>query len=471
MKTEEVISIVPDPHYLKHMLMANALPFPAAISELVDNAFDQGATKVTIRVDSNCIAVVDDGNGCADIQKMIMLGGHKRTPTTRLGRYGAGLKHAATSLGDLASIQTVHDGVMRKADVDWNEIYSSGKWEQKVSADDTTTSGKGTSICISQLRPARRRKDELIRPLSFNFSPAIQSRRVIELRWYGEDVQIEPWTLPAMESLITASNSLSDDDGAEFGYRVRAGLVECNSRRPFIFAYEHRIVAENSEPCNGRPPSTGFMAYVELVGRWPLLVHKDGLDDCPAVRWLYASLEEDCSDLMDRAAVLGEQIKLQEIEAILAGVTGLKQGRALRGPRENHGKVEPRGTPRKVEEAARVHTDFERNVVERSGSKRPGESRGVTVSYGDFDDGRVGDVMDQRRCISIVLNKRHEHIQTLMDGPNRPGIISVCLALLSANKSLAKSDAQMEMGPVNWQDFLTQYSKWLKELASNPATP
>jgi hypothetical protein len=95
----------------------------------------------------------------------------------------------------------------------------------------------------------------------------------------------------------------------------------------------------------------------------------------------------------------------------------------------------------------------------------------VTVSYGDFDDGRVGDVMDQRRCISIVLNKRHEHIQTLMDGPNRPGIISVCLALLSANKSLAKSDAQMEMGPVNWQDFLTQYSKWLKELASNPATP
>lgn len=101
--------------------------WPTILGELVDNAFDADATHVVFTLEKDRLRIEDNGVGCANLELMLKAGLNTRHPTTRLGRYGIGFKQAVTSAGQFVRVASVHQGMLRKVSVDWDELARSGK--------------------------------------------------------------------------------------------------------------------------------------------------------------------------------------------------------------------------------------------------------------------------------------------------------------------------------------------------------
>jgi hypothetical protein len=121
--------LAPDPAYLYALVNQN-LTWRDALSELVDNSFDAGATRVEVIFEGKTLRVRDDGEGVEDIGRMLTLGHHTRGARTRLGRYGVGLKDAAIWLAPSLDIHTIRGlaGTVSQCVVNWDQLAKSLDW-------------------------------------------------------------------------------------------------------------------------------------------------------------------------------------------------------------------------------------------------------------------------------------------------------------------------------------------------------
>lgn len=414
-KTIHTLDITPLPHLIVSQTKTD-ISYPEAISEFVDNSLDAGANLISIEIKPDSLTIKDNGRGCGDLRDMLTLGAHRKSEKTKLGRYGVGAKNAACGLGGVLRIASVQDRILRTAEIDWNALE---QWNRVSATEEDTNQDNGTIVSVWQLYRTRCEHQRVIDRVSYNFAPAI---------WAGKHILINDqpcsgWTIPDLSNAITGEAEYSD----ELSFRVRAGIVDRNTRDPFIISYEHRIICGTCEPCIAYRPSSKFLAFVELFGKWPLLKHKDGVKDSPEAAWLYSELHDICEPLLRQIQQQSESVELEKMSSEFEDAILEAMGTAKR-PNRNGSKREDseKETDRVVREAKIVDGP---GAVKQRG--RTGSRRGFDLSFDAFEGNQIGRIDVNAKRVSVRLNQNHPTIQRFSkDRVDRLALYSIAAALL-----------------------------------------
>jgi hypothetical protein len=430
--------ITPDSHLIES-IRNSGIYYPEALSEMVDNSFDAGATAVSIVYDnaSKIMSVQDNGKGCHDFLAMLRIGQHLKTETTRLGRYGVGLKNSAIGLADLLTIES-H---AKKVTVDWMEIARSG-WEFEASVEPSALT-VGTRLTLGQLVKTAR-LSSVMESLAFNFAPALWSGRSITIN----DSAVCAWQVPELQDAVEVE-SVSPEG---FGFRLRAGMVRDNPHDAFILAYEHRILGGTCEPLGEYVTGGRFLGFVELFGPWPLLKHKDGLADGSAAQWLYRELAAECEDLFKACEAARQTLEVKELEAEIAEALadlGPKNKRRYFGRNTDNKGVKPTG----------------------EGAKHRSGGGGISIDFKDIEDGLIGRVETNSTRVSVTLNTLHPYVQASRRESSKLAIPAIALSLVVADQ-VKKDEMQRKLTFEAQEEskmFLEGLTKTLKTLGERRA--
>lgn len=267
------------PHVnLLRSLRGERTNYVALIGEGVDNAFDAGATSVSVTITDDEVAFKDDGEGITRdrIEAVFSLGDHGAMTTTQLGRFGVGIKSQAVNAGDVMSvISTSRDGKVL-ASVNWRHVLQSGYWKIDTPrwAPIIVGHGTGTTIIISELRHKPKISLERVRQdIAQRFYPAVAGGKSISLN--GGLIE----TLPEPLLSDTIEQSFTWEDGRSA--TIRGGiLAEPSKLNRVHVAYRHRVIMPGSPlGCGEYVGLTKMFARLQLSGPWHLAKFKDDLTD------------------------------------------------------------------------------------------------------------------------------------------------------------------------------------------------
>jgi len=352
------------------------------LGELIDNAFDVNSNRIDIAIDGRTMSVTDNGNGCDDLEKMLTLGRHSRTATTRLGRYGVGFKDAAWWVGGPTWISTVSDRQVRHSILNWDAMTT---WSAPRPLVSSAQPGEiGTTIKFTEMSRDRRFPDgqrlaDMLAEIAFIYTPAIKQGRQIWFRKRGdrEAKLLKRFELPSMTDVIDTTIKV---DGRTA--RVHVGVVPdgVDNQRPGIsYTHEWRVIIPACAfGCNGHD-SSRIAGWVSLDEGWQLSRNKD--DISAHKEELGDAVFEAIKVIVTKAASHSIDIKSALLEKNLtdafrgAIADGIGEGRK-RGPNINKsGTIKPKGT----------------------GQKRPGSASSrqigrMTVRFGKCPNGAIGHV-------------------------------------------------------------------------------
>ena len=268
----DVIDITPDVHFLNSIRgdLGARGSWPVLGAEAVDNSLDANATDIALDVKPTEIVIADNGCGIlrAHESAIVRLGEHRPHASTKLGRFGIGLKYNATSAGDLLEVESISgDGNMRLT-VDWNKVIQSGRWHipRPRWHPVLVSRGTGTTIQISRLRWERPKdKDiEMLREqLSQMFYPAIEQGATIRVNGRALPLLREPELSDVVEQTIQLPNGK--------GGHVRGGIL-VHPNAPGLYgvqvSYKHRVITSKSTfGCNSYSGHRQMFARVVLDRR------------------------------------------------------------------------------------------------------------------------------------------------------------------------------------------------------------
>lgn len=348
-----------------------------AMGEMIDNAFDAGATRVVIDFNSRkgYVVVTDNGGGCATPNVIITPGERLQHRTTKLGRYGIGAKNFAFWYGGPDHIVNVDSvtpsGTRHSAGVNWKWAKRENKWVVEVGDPVPTDTAHGTAIKISstQLRklPAGKDFDAVIDKLDFTYSRALRGvtgggRKSIVIIRDGEPFQLSGWEPPLLVDSV--DEIISVGDGRRV--RVRAGIVadgQINKRSGLTYFYNYRVIIPHTSKGCGDYDKSRFCGFVELLEGWSLTKNKDNITahEDELFEAVLRVVEPVLQKASGAAHVIESRALNDRAQACLDSMTGHEppNAKAKRGPRTgDHGAVSPTNT-------GRGHT---RAAVEQSGA-------------------------------------------------------------------------------------------------------
>lgn len=228
-----VHDITPDPSLLEDIGIGS-FSTADAISELVANSVDariitdeasgtSESVHVTIRLDPDRIAIVDDARGMSEeeLARALRLAAKRPAETSPWGRkseYGLGLKTACASLGRQWSIYTrpTEDGVEFRSDIDLRAWQARAgekepKWSVEIFGGKPDPKGPlgnsphGTAIVISNLREADPLPGPVSRRLATAYKPHIER--------LGDSISVNDIPcIPEVQALIPDSRVEIDVD-------------------------------------------------------------------------------------------------------------------------------------------------------------------------------------------------------------------------------------------------------------------
>ena len=468
MKTYQKIKTTPDSHIIES-IRNTKITGPEAVGELVDNALDAGASKITIETTGDLV-VSDNGKGCSNIEAMLRMGRHYKSNTTSLGRYGVGLKNASIGLCDEMFIETNTKEKSVSASISWIEAVEGGEWPDVMAlADDNQTGETGTAIRFSKMR-RRIIKDSIRSDLAFTFGPAI---------WEGAQISInnrnvEPWFPKFGKELLKFSGA----HPSGLSYSAESSITDKSDKGPFVIVYSHRVICETSEPCGAYSPGSRFICVVKLYDgpekngereKWQLLKHKDGLSDSDAANWLYDSLLENCRGQLEQLHEQGEAIELDEIAAELASVLGDIIGVARRPGKLGTTRIKQSDRPRKVNEAESVSKSCDDDVRQHLSASR----RGFGLQYDNLPDETIGRVDVNKKRMTVRLNACHPYIKSMRTSGNMDCIRSSAVFLICQHQTANVGNGQCLMtfeAESGTAQFLEAASTLLRKLSESPST-
>lgn len=173
----------------------------SALSELLDNCIDAGATKIEVTYtggDKGGLIVEDNGEGMDSdgLEKMFRLGGstRKNNPNAS-GRYGHGAKVGMAHFGNTFDVVAVKDGYVTRWNWDTELDVQSDDWKRglKKYRPKVTRKPNGTKIEVTCPRKRRPAMSHLMTDISWQFTPAIE--RGVQILFNGERLKSAeiPW--------------------------------------------------------------------------------------------------------------------------------------------------------------------------------------------------------------------------------------------------------------------------------------
>lgn len=390
------------PHVeLLRALRQQSFKHSTLIAELVDNSLDAAASRVEISIGpSKHISISDDGIGCEDIAAMLTLGGRHNHKSTRLGRYGIGLKDAALYFWGITTIETVHKSEVRRISVNWPMLESSGQWTVGDPVVESAGHQRGTKISFAQIIRNLPQVEPLLDELGYVFAPAIMSGRQISLMTRGSRRLCTAYQLPPISDVVESTFEINGK-----GARLHAGIVlegHSNKRSGFIFQHGHRSILNSALGC-GHYNSSRIAGIVELDGKWALSKNKDDITELQDE--LGEAIFARCEGILRRADIqaktidstaLADEVSKRLTEALQSlGATRRREARD-RENKQTEGTVKAKGSGKTRRRAKRIH-DIDGNI-ERAARG------GVKVEWSDSLNGSIG-FADLRGAL-IKLNSR-----------------------------------------------------------------
>jgi hypothetical protein len=364
------IDISPSVDNILAELEKESFGWEPAISELIDNSLDANAKRIVVRIDMKrkIMEITDDGDGCAEPHLMLVSGESRKRGGRMVGKYGVGLKHASYFIARLdgsTTIRTMHDGKGHSLHVRWNKLVDSRQWLidapkplSRESANMIFPSGRGTHVAfqIGKGRGwmSREQADDMLRKLSFTFSPALRGGRqiVFEVNESKPRLLSAPadpkWKDHIVDEEIVIGNRKA---------RLRAGILaedDKSGRRGLSYFYSHRVIMPDSAEGAGDYSTNGWAGFVELDHHWTLGQNKRCITDA-AMDELCKQIEEKLRPMLDKMQRSTIQVHLDILRNDVSDVLNETFGRPRRpnklGTTRQQGDA---GTDRKVRNAAVV---------------------------------------------------------------------------------------------------------------------
>lgn len=422
----ETLDISPGPALLES-LRVQPHSWTVILGELIDNSLDAGATRVEVKFAGNKqVIVTDDGNGCPDISKMLTLGMHFRQSTTRLGRFGVGLKEAACALWGLTEIESVHGGMNRRAYINWQLLSRKSQWAIAQPTCSPANGSVGTTLRFSNIQKGYPGDyAALAAELGYTFMPALNAGRQIKLSFAKrQPILCRAYQLPPLENVVEATL----DVGGKIA-TIRAGVVQAdhkNTRPGFAFVHGHRVIMDSSLGSQGKSTSR-VTGIVELVSGWTLSKNKTAIinDEESLGEAIHEQIAHILSLADKQALTLTGEIFTQSLnDRFRAAMNGIavKTRKAKREPtKETEGAVEPKGTQRTHKRAKRTQPG------ERFHDAAEAFAASGQINWRPFDNETFGAVDLSGQV--IWLNENNKTLIMYRDRDNRDAVLNVALGL------------------------------------------
>lgn len=422
MTDENEIDLGQIPPSILVSLRSNQFTWNMVLGELCDNSIDADATRIDIEFGPKSLILTDDGNGCDNIEKMLTIGSHYKHKSTRLGRYGVGLKDAACWLWGSLAIKTTSGGMLRSARVDWESLSKSPSWKLPAPPAVQTASKPGTQLAFSGITKRLPDAEDIAEELGYTFAPAILWGRQIRIaRPRKPAVLVKAWQMPDLSNQVNERFEIN-------GKRVHlvAGIVgdgELNERSGFSVCHEHRIICNTSFGSGGYSTAR-ICGTLTLDAAWSLSRNKTELVD-ESSEDLQAAVFYYCEDILKQSAVHARELRNTALESsvtdklrsMLGAGSGVKEKRDP--PTNATGTVDPKGTGKK-------RTPRKTQPGNRLASQLAGR---VRMEWRPRTDGLMGSV-DIPGAV-IYLNSEHPRLAYHLRSENDDALADACVTLIT----------------------------------------
>ena len=450
------------PPSILRSINAQTMMWKIALSEAIDNSFDSGSNWVRIVFASkNQLEIIDDGLGCADIEKMLTIGLHMRQASTKLGRFGVGLKELACWLWGEIVIQTVHSGVMRKASVDWEKLAKQKDWNiPDPSARSAVQEERGTRLTFR--KTTRNNPGDISAiadELGYIFAPALWQGKQIAIEFGRKKLTVVAWKLPEFDGDVVKDTFYVNGKRGESVVGV-VTVDALNTRKGLTFIHETRQLLNSALGSMGR--SVARVCGIVILGpEWKLGKNKDAIQDTDdQMKELEKEIFSRCEDVFRRADRQSEMLRNSALEGAVTkclqslvsnSAQGLEDRKAKRtGQGGQPGAVKPSGSGRRHKKA-KLDQDGEtfRSVASIGQVRFEWESR-TDNSIGWFDP--LGKV--------LYLNDCHPRLSHHKQEENLDAIADTCCTVLVSSLIEAR-DKSMLPCMRDCNDFTSGLSKVL----------
>lgn len=439
MSSSEFGDLTPSPKSIIGQIMQCGIDWKTALAELIDNAFDAGATNVEIVIDKHSVTVRDDGRGAPNTMDMFRAGFSKGDPG-RLGRYGVGLKDACAFFckePGLTTIASIHDGQLRVSGMCYQTMIDLDKWRidpeqvSPVTPEQCQQYGlrnTGTMIHFELQRKSQTRAgvQTMADWFGFTYEPALTQGKQIRVVFNGETILVQQHKRPPMVHEI--------EDVVRVGQksaRVRAGVVKTGHKNTYwgvSYYYGFRCVQTNTAHGCGKYSAIPICASVTLDGKWSLGRNKTEVkdEDWDALGQAVLQLIEPVLKLADAEA---KTIQSRAIAESIEGCLERSIGKAKRpGPRSSAGTISRVGTDRTVRQAR--HVRGHGNVIGSNGVK----SGGIKLEFHDDPDGTIIRVDEQTN--RVYVNLGHPFVARIKD--NRDAMAALVVSAFGQQRVQAE---------------------------------
>jgi hypothetical protein len=428
------------------------------IGELIDNSFDAAADRVSIRfAHGGTVEVVDNGEGCDNIEQMLSLGVHYVPPGSknrnRIGRWGVGLNDAATWLWGVTEIYSRSGNTVVKGTINW-PVYTS-QTNRKLAFDRRPaedTDDLGTWITFRTKDRRFPDVDALANDIGYFFSPGLQKGKHILLIYRrGNKRTIAAWKLPPFEGATINETFVIHGRAAT----LIAGVVRDghpNERKGYSIFYENRIIKNTTTWANGGSSLARFCATVELDSRWTLSKNKTEIKES-MLDELEREVYQRCQHLIARAAKQSLNLKNslldQQVRQLLqANLDASKQDDGEKEKRDqgkNEGTVKPK------------HTGRTRHPKKTQPGDRLSKISAIQFDWEEASHGLVGRADFGKHQCMIWLNETHAYLKYLKETENSEAIASICWVIAAeANQRVDGNQLRLIMRGDNVVDCLSR---------------
>lgn len=418
------INFAPDVQGTIEATRSRMIGWREILGELIDNAFDAGATSVDIVIDNKEITVTDNGDGCSDFEAMLTMGKHTRHRSTQLGRYGVGLKDAAWWVGGPTRITSVHRGVKQVLSVNWDAL---SRWSLPSPHKTEAAGSRGTVIRFDRIArrfPDGKQFDDLLADIGFIYTPAIKHGKQISFR-RGRG----PIRLAQRHELPTGLTDTIDDRilVGDKRARVFVGIVPegVDNPKPGI-SYTHGfrvIIPATALGCGGYGCAR-LAGWVILEDGWRLTrnkddisAHKEELADAVYARIKDVVAKASRQAMALRSASLSESLTAEFRDLVMSG-DGEKEKRD--SPKNPTGRVEPKNSGRTREPRKTQSDGFRKNAGR------------LRIDFRAFNDDSLGSV--DRDGGTIWLAENHPRIAEAKSTENKLALLFAAVLLFAARE-------------------------------------